>query len=97
VLDKDFEWDDQKSETNEARHGIDFEEARNLWRHGVDEYPSPRGKEMRYVAFGKLNGRLYLVALTYKGHRRRLISVREATAEERERYEDEKKAQKGRD
>jgi len=52
---------------------------------------------MRYVAFGKLNDRLYLVALTYKGHRRRLISAREATAEERERYEDEKKARKGRD
>ena len=58
MLDKDFECDDQKSETNKARHGIDFEEARNLWRQGVDEYPSPRGKEMRYVAFGKLNDRL---------------------------------------
>jgi uncharacterized DUF497 family protein len=50
---------------------------------------------MRYVAFGKLNDKLYLVALMYKGHRRRLISAREATAEERERYEDQKKAQKG--
>jgi len=45
VLDKDFEWDDQKSETNKARHGIDFEEARNLWRQGVDEYPSPAGRK----------------------------------------------------
>lgn len=69
----------------------------SLWI-GVDEYPSPRGKEMRYVAFGKLNDKLYLVTLSYRGHRRRLISAREATVEERERYEAQKKAaaQKGR-
>jgi uncharacterized DUF497 family protein len=94
VLDEHFEWDDQKSDTNKAKHGIDFSEARSLWRTGVDEFPSPVGKEMRYVAFGRLNNRLCLVVLTYKGHRRRIISAREATEDERRRYEAQKKGQK---
>jgi uncharacterized DUF497 family protein len=93
VRDDDFEWDDQKSETNKAKHGIDFHEARNLWRSGVDEFPSPQGKEMRYVAFGRLRNRLYLVALSYRGHRRRIISAREATEEERNKHEAQKKSQ----
>lgn len=94
MLDEDFEWDDQKSDTNKAKHGIDFWEARNLWKAGVDEFPSAVGKEMRYVAFGRLNNRLWLVVLTYKGYRRRIISAREATEDERKRYEAQKKSQK---
>ena len=86
-----FEWDDEKSRINKAKHGIDFEEARDLWKSGVDEFPSPRGIEMRYIAFGKLRNRLCLVAFTYRGHRRRLISAREATDDERQKYEAEKK------
>ena len=86
-----FEWDDEKSDVNKVKHGIDFEEARALWTSGVAEFPSPRGIEMRYVAFGRLRGRLCLVAFTYRGHRRRLISAREATDDEQEKYEAEKK------
>ena len=92
MRDEHFEWDDEKSKINKAKHGIDFEEARKLWSGGVDEFPSPRGIQMRYVAFGKLRNKLYIVALTYRGHRRRLISAREATNDEREKYEAEKKA-----
>jgi uncharacterized DUF497 family protein len=91
VLDNDFEWNDEKSASNKEKHGIDFHEAREMWKAGVDEFPSPRGTEMRYVAFGELNGKLYVVALTYKGHRRRLISARESTEDERKRYEAQKK------
>jgi uncharacterized DUF497 family protein len=94
VRDENFEWDDEKSKINKAKHGIDFEEARLLWRSGVDEFRSPRGTEMRYIAFGKLGDKLYVVALTYRGHRRRLISAREATDDEQENYEAHKKGTK---
>ena len=82
MRDEHFEWDDEKSKINKAKHGIDFEEARKLWSSGVDEFPSPRG----------IQNKLYIVALTYRGHRRRLISAREATNDKREKYEAEKKA-----
>jgi hypothetical protein len=92
VVDEHFEWDDQKSETNKHKHGIDFSEARDLWRSGVDEFPSRRGSEMRYVAFGTVRKKLALVVITYRRCRRRIISARYATADERSAYES---AQKG--
>ena len=95
VVDNDFEWDDQKSIRNKEKHGIDFSEARNLWKSGVDEFPSPRGVQMRYVAFGTSQSKLWIVALTYVGMRRRLISARETTPEERSKYEGQKKLKKG--
>jgi uncharacterized DUF497 family protein len=94
VVDEHFEWDDQKSITNKAKHGIDFSEARNLWKSGVHEFPSPRGVQMRYVAFGTWRSKLWIVALTYAGMRRRLISARETTPEERSEYEAKKKLKK---
>ena len=88
MRDEHFQWDDQKSATNKHKHGIDFDEARNLWKQGVIEFPSPAGGQMRYVAFGELNGKLALVVLTYYGGIRRLISARYATADEMAKYED---------
>ncbi|MFN2509477.1 MAG: BrnT family toxin, partial [Chthoniobacterales bacterium] len=49
--------------------------------------PSARPPQMRYVAFGELNGRVALVVLTYNGIRRRLISARYSTKDEKARYE----------
>jgi hypothetical protein len=36
-----FEWDEDKSRINKAKHGIDFETARNLW---LDEGDGKRGR-----------------------------------------------------
>ena len=83
--------DDQKSESNKFKHGIDFYEARELWRSGVVEFPAPKATEIRYVAFGKLKQKLYLVAFTYRGHRRRIISAPLATEDELRRYANEEK------
>ena len=95
MLDENFEWDDQKSETNKHKHGIDFSEARSLWKAGVDEFPSPQRGQMSYVAFGKLRNKLTLMVVTYRGARRRIISARHATADERLAYENAKRRAKG--
>lgn len=71
MRDEHFEWDDYKSASNKAKHGFEFSEAREMWRTGVEEFPSPRGAAMRYVAFGELNNKLALVVLSYLGSRRR--------------------------
>ncbi len=44
-----FEWDERKSEANEAKHGISFDEARALWEdpYGVDFRVAHEG-ERRY-------------------------------------------------
>lgn len=85
-----FEWDDYKSASNKAKHGFDFAEAGEMWKTGVDEFPSPRGAEMRYVAFGELNKKLALVVLSYNGSRRRIISARYSLPQEKAEYENAK-------
>ncbi len=86
-----FEWDDEKSKINRVKHGIDFEEARSLWKAGVHEFPSPRDPEMRYLVTGKIGMKFWTAVICYRGARRRIISVRASTEKERELYEAQKR------
>jgi len=90
VRDDNFEWDDQKSKINKAKHGIDFEQARNLWKGGVHEFPSPRDPEMRYIVVGQIEMNYWTAVISYRGARRRIISVRAATEKEKNLYETQK-------
>jgi uncharacterized DUF497 family protein len=87
VRDDYFEWDDEKSKLNKAKHGIDFEEARDLWKAGVHEFPSSRDPEMRYLVIGKIGMKFWTAVISYRGTRRRIISVRTATQKEKDLYE----------
>jgi uncharacterized DUF497 family protein len=49
-----FEWDVNKSLTNKAKHGIDFETARNLWLdENHIEIHAPHHVEDRRITIGK--------------------------------------------
>lgn len=88
----DFEWDDDKAEANERKHGVSFPEAQTVFADplaltGYD--PDHSEVEDRYITMGtSLDGRLLVVSHTDRGDTIRIISVREATRRERRDYED---------
>jgi uncharacterized protein len=88
-----FEWDPKKATRNLRRRGISFEEAATtfddpLYIMFVDEEHSLT--EERYITIGFSNqGRLLMVAHTYRDDRIRIISSRKAEPNERRFYEQE--------
>ena len=52
-----FEYDPRKSAENKRKHGIDFEEAQELWADfGLVEIPARTVDEPRWLLVGKIDG-----------------------------------------
>ena len=84
----DFEFDPEKSRSNESKHGIDFEAAQALWSDpDVLEIPARTTDEPRFLVIGRIGSRLWSAVITYRGESRRIISVRRSRPEEVELYE----------
>jgi len=82
-----FEWDNEKSRSNEAKHGIDFNTARALWDDGNRvEIQSPYPLESRSILIGKLDKKLWTAIFTRRGSALRIISVRRARKREANLY-----------
>ena len=83
-----FEYDEHKSAANKDKHGIDFEEAQELWRDAdLLEIPARTADEPRWVVVGKLGGKHWSAVITRRGGNVRLISVRRSREEEVKVYE----------
>ena len=84
----DFEWDEEKAALNVKKHGIDFEFAKLIFAGPVLEGPDDRMDydEDRAIAIGTVEGFEIVVAFTWRGETRRLISARRANAKERKAY-----------
>jgi uncharacterized DUF497 family protein len=89
-----FEWDKRKAHSNERKHGISFELAKEAFD---DEFQvrSSRGwedGEERWWTIGLVGPWLLVVAHTWIENEEediiRIISARKATASERRRYEE---------
>jgi len=83
-----FEWDETKSRSNEIKHGIDFESAKELWDDNnrieiLTHYPI----ENRSVLIGILSGKIWAAVFTRRGNAIRIISVRRARKREVELYD----------
>jgi len=64
----EFEFDEAKSQSNRAKHGIDFVEAQALWRDEMFvEVPARTEEEPRFVVIGRIEGRLWSAVITYRG------------------------------
>ena len=84
----EFEFDAQKSVSNKAKHGIDFIEAQALWDDpDLIEIPARTSDEPRFLAIGKIGGKLWSAILTYRNEQIRLVSVRRSRREEVAIYE----------
>jgi len=83
-----FEYDKLKSKVNKDKHGIDFDEAQQLWNDPERiEIPTKFLDEPRYVLIGKMNNKHWVAVFTYRKNKVRLISVRRARKNEKEIYE----------
>lgn len=85
-----FEWNNDKSNSNKMKHGIDFETAKNIW---LDEnrikIHAPHPVENRGIIIGKHNNKLWTAIYTLRGDAIRIISVRRARKKEAKLYEKE--------
>ena len=88
----DYDWDDEKAESNLEKHGVSFEEAATVFDDPlyVDFYdPDHSFDEHRYLIMGQSTaGRLLIVSYTERNDIVRLISAREVTSAERRAYEE---------
>jgi uncharacterized DUF497 family protein len=90
-MDLQFEWDKQKARLNFKKHGINFEEAKTVFKDPLasifdDEWHSVG--EKREIIIGRdLNHRLLLICFTERDNKVRIISARLATKKERQDYE----------
>lgn len=83
-----FEFDAAKSESNRAKHGIDFVEVQGLWNDPMLlEIPAKTEDEPRYLVVGSIEGKHWSAVTTYRGANVQLISVRRARTEEVALYE----------
>lgn len=80
----DIEFDQKKDETNQAKHGVSLEQARQLnWDETISkEDDSQYYGEVREIGFGPIGDVLYCVVFTERGDVRRIISLRKATRQE---------------
>jgi hypothetical protein len=84
----EFEYDEPKSKGNKEKHGIDFEQAQELWDDpDLLEIPARTEDEERYMVIGRIDGRCWSGVVTYRNGRIRIISVRRSRIEEVTIYE----------
>ena len=84
----EFEFDENKSESNKQKHGIDFNEAKELWEDpDYVEIPVKISDEPRFLAIGKIAGKFWTGVITYRSENIRIISVRRSRKEEIDIYE----------
>ena len=84
----EFEFDDNKSQTNLEKHGIDFEAAQALWKDPyLLEIRAKTEGEPRFLLIGMISEKHWSAVVTYREGRIRLISVRRSRTKEVELYE----------
>jgi uncharacterized protein len=93
-MDLVFEWDEEKASRNEAKHGINFEEAKTVFNDPFSMTvcdPDHSVEEERWVDIGlSAEGRLLVVWYTERGERIRIIGCRKATRVEERAYTNER-------
>lgn len=87
---RDFEWDSRKREVNLRKHGIDFEDAVEVFDGPILASRSDREQEERWIAIGFLENRLIAVVFTRRAGVIRIISARRARKNEERAYRNAK-------
>lgn len=81
-----FEYDPAKSDKNEEKHGISFEEVKKLWLVPNVELQARTVDEPRHMVIGKINGKFYSCIYTIRNQSIRLISARRSRINEENIY-----------
>ena len=84
----EFEFDEEKTRRNKAKHGIDFIEAQPLWEDCERvEIPAKTDDEERFVVIGLIGGRHWSAVIAYRNGKARISSVSRSRREEIHIYE----------
>ena len=83
-----FEWDEDKSEANLIKHGIDFADASEVFYRPVVVWRSNRNNEERWIAIGRSHDQIVSVIFTHRGDLIRIISARRPRPNEKRAYRD---------
>ena len=79
----EFEFDEQKSRTNQDKHGIDFVQAQQLWLDPDRvQTPARSRHEPRFLVVGLISDLYWSAFITFRDQRIRLISVRRSRRKE---------------
>jgi uncharacterized protein len=83
-----FEWNEDNRKAHLAKHGVDFRDVTAMFDGPTVEIVDDRYDygETRINALGEIEGRVYVVAYTWRRDSRRFISARKANARERKTY-----------
>ena len=82
-----FEFDSSKSSDNFKKHGINFEDAQELWNDpDCIVIPAQTLNEKRYLLIGNLNNKIWSVIFTIRNKKIRIISVRRSRKNEEKIY-----------
>ncbi len=83
-----FEYDKNKSTSNREKHGIDFEQAQELWSDQSRlEIRVQTEDEERWAVIGIVENRFWTAIVTYRKENCRIISVRRSRKNEENLYE----------
>ena len=84
-----LEFDEQKRAATLANRGLDFGRAGEVFEGPTFTLIDERQDygEIRYLTYGRLGSRTVAIVWTQRGDARRIISMRECHAKERQRYE----------
>ena len=89
MIHHEFEWDDAKAEANFQKHGVEFQTAAKAFNdaYGIDEVDDSMSYgEPRFRLLARAGGHLLLVVYSERGETLRIISARQATRREHDRY-----------
>ncbi|TVQ22378.1 MAG: BrnT family toxin [Spirochaetaceae bacterium] len=85
----EFEYDPLKSQSNQEKHGIDFEEAKLLWQdEDRIQFPVRSDTEERHVLLARKGDKVWAAIFTMRASAVRIISVRRARENEERAYYD---------
>jgi uncharacterized protein len=79
-----FEWDENKRQSNLSKHGIDFQDAKQIFDGITFTFEDERFNygEYRFITLGMLRSMVVAVAHSERKEVIRLISIRKATKNE---------------
>jgi hypothetical protein len=84
---KNFEWDENKRKYNLEKHAIDFIDAIAIFNDPDRiEFASIRNRETRIQTIGMVHNVVLFLVYTLRGRKKRIISVRRASKNERKAY-----------
>lgn len=84
---KYFEWDENKRRYNLEKHGMDFIDVIEIFKDpNRIEFKNIRKEETRFQTIGMVHDIVLFLVYTLKGRKKRIISVRRASKNERKAY-----------